>query len=105
MSDDPRKAYKTVVMGWLIITLTANFVIAIFVPFPYSLGCMVAVVVLTHIYVKRRVLKRLGIETRSPFNWGAKENRLVTYYCLHCGYKHDKDACPKCKSKAKRTGF
>jgi rubrerythrin len=28
----------------------------------------------------------------------------IKFYCMNCGYEHRKNACPKCGSKAVRTG-
>jgi hypothetical protein len=28
----------------------------------------------------------------------------ITLYCINCGYEHKEDSCPKCGSKAVRTG-
>jgi hypothetical protein len=105
MTDDLRRQYGTVLMGWLVITLTINIVIVIFVPFPYSMPLMIGVVVIVQIYLRRRVLKRMGLQPRSLFHWGADSERLITYYCLHCGFQHNEAVCPHCKSKAKRAGF
>jgi hypothetical protein len=29
---------------------------------------------------------------------------LIKFYCMNCGYEHKEDSCPKCGSKAVRTG-
>jgi DNA-directed RNA polymerase subunit RPC12/RpoP len=28
----------------------------------------------------------------------------LNYYCMNCGLKHNRAACPKCGSKMKRVG-
>jgi rubrerythrin len=29
----------------------------------------------------------------------------IDYYCINCGTKHNKVACPNCGSKMKKAGF
>jgi rubrerythrin len=47
----------------------------------------------------------MGQSQDSFFGGGLGGSKGVEYYCMSCGTKHNKAACPNCGSRMKRVGF
>jgi ribosomal protein L37AE/L43A len=85
----------------------------LFFPFPISVGVLLLVLFLVNIARTEIALRKAGIGGlyRSHSSLGLRRgirNGLVytplKFYCMNCGQEHKKIACPKCGSKAVRTG-
>lgn len=87
---------------WIGIYVVISLAISFTVPFPYSLPILIGVIILLSFYVRRRLLKRMGMTGTSMFG-GYGSGNSIRYYCMNCGTKHNQIACPKCGSKMKRA--
>jgi|ERR1051325_3990435 hypothetical protein len=103
-------------IAYMIIGLAVSFV----VPFPISLVMVLLVYfavnsVRMHIVLKKQGMpggiKDLYKSMRSSLgdSWSNSGGTGMGYspikfYCMNCGYEHKESACPKCSSKAVRTG-
>ena len=97
---------------WLGISLGISIVISMLVPFPISLVTIIGVFILLNFYMRKRMMKRMGIggggggigmfgSLSSSTMFG---DSSLKYYCMTCGTPHKQIACPKCSSKMKRVG-
>jgi hypothetical protein len=91
-------------LKWLGIYFAIAIIVSIFLPFPYSLIVLVAIVMGLAYYRRRRFAQKMGAGSSSFFG-GMFGSKGVDYYCLNCGTKHSQIACPKCGSKMKKAGF
>jgi hypothetical protein len=96
---------------WLGISLGISFAIAMILPFPTSLVAIIGVFILLNIFMRRIMMKRMGVgggSGRGLFGYGGAgagvSDSSLKYYCMNCGTQHSKAACPKCGSKMKRVG-
>ena len=78
------------------------------VPWPISIGLVMAIFILLPIYMRRRQAGNLG---GSSFlggffgNNGMNNSTSVKYVCLVCQNKHNGGSCPRCGSKMQRADF
>jgi hypothetical protein len=97
---------------WLGISLGISIVISMLVPFPISLVTIIGVFILLNFYMRKRMMKRMGIggggggigmfgSLSSSTMFG---DSSLKYYCMTCGTPHKQIACPNCGSKMKRVG-
>ena len=110
--DDPVQNNS---LAWMLISLVAVIIISFLLPFPISF--LVSLIVIFSIAIIRAnmVSKKMGMggikglsksfsSLQSGNHWGAGDAyRPLTFYCMLCGYPHNKIACPKCGSKAVRV--
>jgi hypothetical protein len=86
-------------MMWFGISIAISLTISILLPFPISLVTIIGVFILLSFYMRRRMMRRMGIGGTGMFG-----DNSMNYYCMSCGTKHKEAACPKCGSKMKRVG-
>jgi hypothetical protein len=103
VNPDTRR-YLIETLKWLGIYFAIAIVISIFVPFPYSLLILIAVVMGLAYYRRRYFMRRMGATTGSFFG-GMFGPKGIDYFCLNCGTKHNQISCPNCGSKMKKAGF
>jgi len=92
-------------MIWLGMSFAISIVISMILPFPISLVAIIAIFILLNTYIRRMMLKRMGVGAgigRGMF--GSEGPSSLKYYCMNCGTQHNQAACPKCGSKMKRIG-
>ena len=108
---------------WFIAYMGIGLAISFILPFPISFGIALVVFFLLnavriHIALRRQgvsgEIKELYKSMSSSFGGSRNNNNnilggglgysLIKFYCMNCGYEHRKNACPKCGSKAVRTG-
>ncbi|WP_415283177.1 hypothetical protein [Candidatus Nitrososphaera sp. FF02] len=90
-------------MVWLGIYFGISVAISVLVPFPYSLMVLIPVIFGIAYYRRYRFMKKAGQQGQmfgNPFT-----QKGIDYYCISCGTKHSKAACPNCGSKMKKAGF
>jgi rubrerythrin len=73
------------------------------VPFPVSLVAIIGIFILLNLYMRKRMMRKMGGGMFGSMSSMFGENSLK-YYCMSCGTKHREAACPKCGSKMKRIG-
>jgi hypothetical protein len=81
-------------------------------PFPLSLVAIIGTFLLLNFYLRSRMMRSngsgmgiFGTMTPTSTSIGAFGQSSLNYYCMACGTKHKKVACPKCGSKMKRVGI
>ncbi len=96
-------------LTWIGIYFGISLVVSFFVPFPYSLMVIIAVVIGLGFYRRRRYIRGMGGSDQSGSYFGSmfggQQRNSVNYYCMNCGTKHNEAACPNCGSKLKKAGF
>src|SRR5215831_5476083 len=93
---------------WLGISLAISITISILLPFPISLVTIVGVFVVLNLYMRRRVMQKMGMEGYGKLGFLDSEignKSSVKYYCMSCGTQHNAVNCPNCGSKMKKVGF
>ncbi|MGA7898178.1 MAG: hypothetical protein WA395_12075 [Nitrososphaeraceae archaeon] len=93
---------------WLGISLGISITISILLPFPISLVTIIGVFIVLNLYMRRRVMQRMGMEGYGKLGIVDSEvaqNSSLKYYCMSCGTQHKDIECPKCGSKMKKVGF
>ncbi len=103
--NDSTKRFIVNQMMWLGIYFAISIIISILLPFPISLGALIAVIIGLSMYRRREYMRRIGQSQGSFFGGGTGGSKVVEYYCMSCGTKHNKAACPNCGSRMKRVGF
>jgi hypothetical protein len=119
------KQIQTNYWVWFIAYMGIGSAISFVVPFPISFGIALLVFLALNAARMHIVLKRQGMpgglkdlyESMSSSLGGSRNNRMfggaggigmgyspIKFYCMNCGYEHREYACPKCGSKAVRTG-
>lgn len=96
---------------WLGISLGISITISMFIPFPISLVTIIVVFVLLNLYMRKRMIHRIGIGGGAARIFGSLSSASpmfaddsLKYYCMSCGTEHKQSACPKCGSKMRRAG-
>jgi hypothetical protein len=117
-NHNSNKQIQTNYWVWFIAYMGIGLAISFVVPFPLSFGIALLVFLLlnaarVHIALKRQGmpggLKDLYKSMNSSLggswnNSGGMGYSPIKSYCMNCGYEHRENACPKCGSKAVRTG-
>jgi hypothetical protein len=114
------KRIQTNYWVWLAAYLVIGLAISFVVPFPLSFGIALLVyfalnAARTHIALKRQgipggikdLYKSMSSSLGSSWSNSAGAGMgysPIKFYCMNCGYEHKENACPKCGSKAVRTG-
>jgi hypothetical protein len=96
-------------MMWFAISIAISLTISILLPFPISLVTIIGVLILLNFYMRRRMMRRMGIGRGGAGGmFGSMSSMFgdnsLNYYCMSCETKHKETACPKCGSKMKRVG-
>jgi hypothetical protein len=92
-------------MMWFGISIAISLIISILLPFPLSLVTIVGVFILLSFYIRKRMIRRMGLGGAAGGMFGSMfGDNSLNYYCMSCGTKHKEAACPKCGSKMKRVG-
>jgi hypothetical protein len=95
---------------WMGVSIVISLTISVLLPFPISLVTIVGVFLLLNFYLRNRMLKTNGAgigifgATPQPSSSSSHVITSLNYYCMSCGTKHRKIACPRCGSKMKRVG-
>jgi hypothetical protein len=81
-------------------------------PFPLSLVAIIGTFLLLNFYLRSRMMRSngsgmgiFGTMTPPSSSIDTFGQSSLNYYCMTCGTKHKKVACPKCGSKMKRVGI
>jgi hypothetical protein len=101
------------VMLWLGISLGISLTISLLLPFPISLVTIVGVFILLNLYMRKRMMQRMGMRggerVRGAFSSMSSspmsEVNSLKYYCMSCGTQHKHISCPNCGSKMKKVGY
>jgi len=116
-----RQQIQTNYLVWLAAYLVIGLAISFVVPFPLSFGIALLVYFALNAARMHIALKRQGMpggikdlyKSMSSSLGGSWNNNSgsagmgyspIKFYCMNCGYEHKESACPKCSSKAVRTG-
>jgi hypothetical protein len=95
---------------WLGISFGISIMISMLIPFPISLVIIVGTFLLLNVYLRRRMMARMGSLKASNILGGmfsptaTYSSSPLKYYCMSCGTQHKQVACPKCGSKMRRIG-
>jgi hypothetical protein len=105
---------------WLAAYLVIGLAVSFVVPFPLSFGIALLVYFALNAVRMHIALKRQGMpggikdmyNSMSSSLGGSMSNSgstgigysQIKFYCMNCGYEHRENSCPKCGSKAVRTG-
>ncbi len=73
-------------------------------PWPAAFGILIAVIIGLSMYRRRQFMRKMG-QSQGSFFGGGSSSKTVEYYCMNCGTKHNKAACPNCGSRMKKVGF
>jgi hypothetical protein len=108
--DPQGRAFLIQQIIWIAIGFAISLAISFLVPFPYSLGLMMAVFLgisyAIRAWAMRKIRRSAGHFNESIYDYilGFSQGKALKFYCMNCGSKHDKRECPKCGSKARRVG-
>ena len=91
---------------WMGISFGISIAISMLVPFPISLVIIMGVFILLNLYMRNRMMRRMGSGTLfdSMSSSSMFGDNSVRYYCMSCGTQHKQAARPMCGSKMKRVG-
>jgi hypothetical protein len=114
------KPIQTNYWVWFIAYMGIGLAISFIVPFPISFVMVLLVFLALNAVRMHIALKRQGMpggikdlyKSMSSSLGGGWNNSSSTgmgyapikFYCMNCGYEHKEYSCPKCGSKAVRTG-
>ena len=108
---DQRRAFLIQQIIWIAIGFALSLAISLVVPFPYSFGVMMIVFLGISYAVRAWAMMKIRHLGSSYFNesvydhiLGFNHGNALNFYCMNCGYKHNKRECPNCGSKARRIG-
>lgn len=107
MSANNNKQFVFNQVIWMGISFGISIAVSMLVPFPISLVIIMGVFILLNLYMRNRIMRRMGSGTLfgSMSSSSMFSGNSITYYCMSCGMQHKQAACPKCGSKMKRAGF
>src|SRR5947208_2249813 len=106
---------------WSFTYMTISLVILFLLPFPLSFAVLLIGLLLLTVFRVEVTLRRQGLggmkglyrslSSSPPRGSDSSSNRYAgdfafspKFYCLNCGYEHREYSCPRCGSKAVRTG-
>jgi uncharacterized membrane protein YciS (DUF1049 family) len=116
-----RQQIQTNYLVWLAAYLVIGLAISFVVPFPLSFGIALLVYFALNAARMHIALKRQGMpggikdlyKSMSSSLGGSWNNNSssagmgyspIKFFCMNCGYEHKENTCPKCGSRAVRTG-
>jgi uncharacterized membrane protein YciS (DUF1049 family) len=116
-----RQQIQTNYLVWLAAYLVIGLAISFVVSFPLSFGIALLVYFALNAARMHIALKRQGMpggikdlyKSMSSSLGGSWNNNSssagmgyspIKFFCMNCGYEHKENTCPKCGSKAVRTG-
>jgi hypothetical protein len=108
--DHQGRAFLIQQIIWIAIGFAISLAISFSVPFPYSLGIMMVVFLGISYAVRAWTMMKIRHsdgyfnESISHYILGFNRGKALNFYCMNCGFKHDKRECPNCGSKARRVG-
>jgi hypothetical protein len=118
-NNSNNKQIQTNYWVWLAAYLVIGLAVSFVVPFPLSFGIALLVYFALNAARMHLALKRQGMpggikdlyKSMSSSLGGSWSNSganmgysPIKFYCMNCGYEHREYTCPKCGSKAVRTG-
>jgi len=122
-NNNSKKQIQTNYWVWFIAYMGIGLAISFIVPFPLSFGIALLVFFLLNAARMHIALKRQGMpgglkdlyKSMSSSVSGNSWNKSggtgmgmgyspIKFYCMNCGNEHKEYSCPKCGSKAVRTG-
>lgn len=111
--DENTKKFMMNQLMWIGIYFGISIAISIAVaraglPWPTGLILIIAVIFGIAIWRRRKMMQRMGQAGGGSFFGGGGNpfaSKGIDYYCMSCGTKHNKAACPNCGSKLKKAGF
>jgi hypothetical protein len=121
IGNNSNRQIQTNYWVWFIAYMGIGLAISFVVPFPLSFGIDLLVffalnAARMHIALKRQgmpgglkdlyksMTSSLGGSWNSSRGAGIVGYSPIKFYCMNCGYEHRENTCPKCGSKAVRTG-
>jgi hypothetical protein len=109
MNDNTKRFLKDQLI-WIGIYFGIAIVVSSFIPFPYSLLVIIAIILPLSFYRRRRMMKKMGLAGNTSFFGGMGGGMFgsrggMSYYCISCGMKHNQAECPRCGSKMKKGAF
>jgi hypothetical protein len=94
---------------WLGVSLGISIAISMLLPFPISLVTIIGVFVMLNLYMRKRMLQRMGMgrggSLFGSMSSSGSVDSTLKYYCMSCGNEHKEIACPECGSKMKKVGY
>jgi hypothetical protein len=119
-NNNGNRQIQTSYWVWFIAYMAIGLAISFIVPFPLSFVMALLLFFLLNTIRMHIALKKQGMpggikdiyKSMSSSLGGRMSNSdstgmgysQIKYYCMNCGYEHRENACPKCGSKAVRTG-
>jgi hypothetical protein len=104
--DESTKKFMMNQLTWIGIYFGISIAVSLLLEFPYSLIVIIAIIFGISYWRRRSMMRRMGQSGGSFFGDGNPfASRGIDYYCMSCGTKHNKAACPNCGSKLKKAGF
>jgi hypothetical protein len=119
-SNNNNNRIQTNYWVWLAAYLVIGLAVSFVVPFPLSFGIALLIYFVLNAARMHIILKRQGMpgglkdmyKSMTSSLGGSWNNSVGTgmgyspikFYCMNCGNEHRETACPKCGSKAVRTG-
>ncbi|MDQ3847334.1 MAG: anaerobic ribonucleoside-triphosphate reductase [Thermoproteota archaeon] len=104
--DPNTKRFFKIQLIWIAISIGISLVLAFLLPFPLDIIAIIAVFLSINYFIRQRQMRKMGMNAwsffRSSSGYG---NQGINYYCINCGTKHNRAACPNCGSKSKKAGF
>jgi hypothetical protein len=109
MSVNNNKQFVFNQIIWMGISFGISIAISMLVPFPISLVIIMGVFILLNLYMRNRMMRRMGMGSGMLFGSMSSssifDGNSVMYYCMSCGMQHKQAACRRCGSKMKRVGL
>jgi hypothetical protein len=94
------------------ISFGISIAISMIIPFPISLAVIIGVFVLLNLYMRNRMMRKMGMGTGGggifssmSSSVAGASNSSLKYYCMSCGIQHNLLECPNCGSRMKKVGF
>ncbi|MDQ3836865.1 MAG: hypothetical protein M3270_08030 [Thermoproteota archaeon] len=104
--DPNTKRFFKVQLIWIAISIAISLALAFLLPFPLDIIAIIAVFLSINYFIRQRQMRKMGMNAWSFFRSSpGYGNQGINYYCINCGTKHNRAACPNCGSKLKKAGF
>lgn len=105
MNLDTKKFFVRQMM-WIGISLAISIAISFVIPFPLNILGIISVFILLNYFIRQGQMRKMGQVSLSGMGGRSmfSKERIVNYYCINCGMKHNERACPRCGSTTTRIG-